>query len=313
MELEDCAFPLVTKVVPTADVNVAFQDCDIALLIGARPRGPGMTRADLLKANASIFKDQGRALNDFASPNVKVLVVGNPANTNAKIAMENAPNLPRTAFTAMTRLDEIRATAQIAKKADVSVGDVKNVVVWGNHSETQVPDLTFASIRRSAALAAIGNDETWSHNEFISTVQQRGGAIIKASGKSSAASAANAAIEHVKAWHLGTAPGQWVSMAVCSNGEYGVPKGLIYSFPCTCSNGSWSIVPGLEGQLTPFIKEKMKISWEQLQAEWNDGSAATAGSGSAASSSSSDSNPTPSEASYKDAQKKSQTHGHNPK
>lgn len=267
MELADCAFPLLTKVVCTSEYKAAFENCDVALLIGARPRGPGMSRADLLKANADIFKKQGAALNEFASRNVKVLVVGNPANTNAKIAMEHAPNLPKTAWTAMTRLDEIRAVNQLAVKAGVSVGCVKNVVVWGNHSDTQYPDITFASVEKDGKTQKASDlvPSEWAQGSFINTVQARGSAIIEAMKKSSAASAANAAVEHVRSWMLGTAPGQFVSMAVCSSGEYGVPADLIFSFPCTCKNGVYTIVPDLE--ISAFGKEKMRVSWEQLQKE----------------------------------------------
>jgi len=268
MELADCAFPLLSKVVCTGDLETAFSGCEVALLIGARPRGPGMERADLLKANAEIFKKQGAALDKFAARNVKVLVVGNPANTNAKIAMEHAPNLPKTAFSAMTRLDELRAVAQLAKKVGCEIADIRNVIVFGNHSDTQYPCLSFATVRQGGAeRAALDLVPTeWAQGQFIDTVQSRGRAIIDAMKKSSAGSAANAAVAHMRSWMLGTAPGEYVSMAVPSAGQYGVPEDLIFSFPVTCApGGTYTIVENLP--ISDFGKHKMKISWEQLQEE----------------------------------------------
>ncbi len=254
MELEDCAFPLLAGVVQTDDANVAFKDIDYALLVGARPRGPGMERKDLLEANAAIFSAQGKALNDVASRDVKVLVVGNPANTNALIAQRNAPDLDPRNFTAMTRLDHNRAMAQLAEKTDSTVNDIKNMTIWGNHSSTQYPDLTACTVNGKPALDLV--DREWYENTYIPEVQQRGAAIIKARGASSAASAANAAIAHMRTWALGSDENDWVSMGVYSNGEYGIAEGLIYSFPCTCSNGDWSIVDGVDVS-SDFSKEKM--------------------------------------------------------
>lgn len=235
MELEDCAFPLLAGIVQTDDANVAFKDIDYALLVGARPRGPGMERKDLLEANAAIFSAQGKALNEVASRDVKVLVVGNPANTNALIAQRNAPDLDPRNFTAMTRLDHNRAMAQLAGKTDSTVNDVKKMIIWGNHSSTQYPDLTACTVNGKPALDLVDRD--WYEGTYIPEVQQRGAAIIKARGASSAASAANAAIAHMRTWALGTDENDWVSMGVYSNGEYGIAEGLIYSFPCTCTNG----------------------------------------------------------------------------
>ncbi|MBP9646678.1 MAG: malate dehydrogenase, partial [Psychrobacter sp.] len=232
MELEDCAFPLLADIVQTDDATVAFKDVDYALLVGARPRGPGMERKDLLEANAAIFSAQGKALNDVASRDVKVLVVGNPANTNALIAQRNAPDLDPRNFTAMTRLDHNRAIAQLAGKTDSTVNDVKKMIIWGNHSSTQYPDLTAATVNGKPALDLVDRD--WYENTYIPEVQQRGAAIIKARGASSAASAANAAIAHMRTWALGSDENDWVSMGVYSNGEYGIAEGLIYSFPVTC-------------------------------------------------------------------------------
>ena len=245
MELEDCAFPLLTDIVCTDDPNVAFGDVSYALLVGARPRSKGMERKDLLEANGGIFKPQGQALSNNAAKDVKILVVGNPANTNALIAMSNAPNIPDERFTAMTRLDHNRATAQLAAKTGVTVNDITRMTIWGNHSATQYPDLFHAEVKGQNA-AALVNDQAWLENDFIPTVQQRGAAIIEARGLSSAASAANAAIDHMRTWALGTAPGDWVSMAIPSDGSYGVPEGLISSFPVTCAGGSYSIVQGLD-------------------------------------------------------------------
>ena len=264
MELEDCAFPLLAGVVQTDDATVAFKDIDYALLVGARPRGPGMERKDLLEANAAIFSAQGKALNDVASRDVKVLVVGNPANTNALIAQRNAPDLDPRNFTAMTRLDHNRAMAQLAGKTDSTVNDVKKMIIWGNHSSTQYPDLTACTVNGKPALDLVDRD--WYEATYIPEVQQRGAAIIKARGASSAASAANAAIAHMRTWALGTDENDWVSMGVYSNGEYGIAEGLIYSFPCTCSNGDWSIVDGVDVS-SDFSKEKMKATEQELSEE----------------------------------------------
>ncbi|MGP5057432.1 malate dehydrogenase [Psychrobacter celer] len=264
MELEDCAFPLLAGIVQTDDANVAFKDADYALLVGARPRGPGMERKDLLEANAAIFSAQGKALNEVASRDVKVLVVGNPANTNALIAQRNAPDLDPRNFTAMTRLDHNRAMAQLAEKTDSTVNDIKNMTIWGNHSSTQYPDLTAATVNGKPALELVDRD--WYENTYIPEVQQRGAAIIKARGASSAASAANAAIAHMRTWALGTDENDWVSMGVYSNGEYGIAEGLIYSFPCTCTNGDWSIVDGVDVS-SEFSKEKMAATEQELSEE----------------------------------------------
>jgi len=264
MELEDCAFPLLAGIVQTDDANVAFKDADYALLVGARPRGPGMERKDLLEANAAIFSAQGKALNEVASRDVKVLVVGNPANTNALIAQRNAPDLDPRNFTAMTRLDHNRAMAQLAEKTDSTVNDIKNMTIWGNHSSTQYPDLTAATVNGKPALELVDRD--WYENTYIPEVQQRGAAIIKARGASSAASAANAAIAHMRTWALGTDENDWVSMGVYSNGEYGIAEGLIYSFPCTCANGDWSIVDGVDVS-SEFSKEKMSATEQELSEE----------------------------------------------
>ncbi|MGP5202626.1 malate dehydrogenase [Psychrobacter aquimaris] len=264
MELEDCAFPLLAGIVQTDDATVAFKDVDYALLVGSRPRGPGMERKDLLEANAAIFSAQGKALNDVASRDVKVLVVGNPANTNALIAQRNAPDLDPRNFTAMTRLDHNRAMAQLAGKTDSTVNDVKKMIIWGNHSSTQYPDLTAATVNGKPALDLV--DREWYEATYIPEVQQRGAAIIKARGASSAASAANAAIAHVRTWALGTDENDWVSMGVYSNGEYGIAKGLIYSFPCTCTNGDWSIVDSVDVS-SDFSKEKMAATEQELSEE----------------------------------------------
>ncbi len=264
MELEDCAFPLLAGIVQTDDATVAFKDADYALLVGSRPRGPGMERKDLLEANAAIFSAQGKALNDVASRDVKVLVVGNPANTNAVIAQRNAPDLDPRNFTAMTRLDHNRAMAQLAGKTDSTVNDVKKMIIWGNHSSTQYPDLTAATVNGKPALDLVDRD--WYENTYIPDVQQRGAAIIKARGASSAASAANAAIAHMRTWVLGTDENDWVSMGVYSNGEYGIAEGLIYSFPCTCSNGDWTIVDGIDVS-SDFSKEKMAATEQELSEE----------------------------------------------
>ncbi|MEH6570558.1 MAG: malate dehydrogenase [Halioglobus sp.] len=263
MELEDCAFPLLTGVVCTDDPNTGFKDADYALLVGARPRGPGMERKDLLEANAAIFSVQGKAINDTASRNIKVLVVGNPANTNSLITQRNAPDIDPRNFTAMTRLDHNRAMTQIAIKTGKTVNDVSNMTIWGNHSATQYPDLFNAKVDGSAAITLI--DQEWYENDFIPTVQQRGAAIIKARGASSAASAANAAIDHMRSWALGTEGDDWVSMGVYSDGSYGITEGLIYSFPCRCANGDWSIVQGVD--VGEFSQAKMTATQQELTEE----------------------------------------------
>ena len=259
MELHDCAFELVQEIVATDDPNVAFKDVDYALLVGSRPRGPGMERKDLLEANAAIFSVQGKSLNDHASRDVRVLVVGNPANTNSLIAQRNAPDLDPRHFTAMTRLDHNRAVTQLAQKTGKHVVDVKGLSIWGNHSATQYPDISHASIDGTAADSLV--DQSWVEETFIPIVQQRGAAIIKARGLSSAASAANAAIEHMRDWALGT-DGEVVSMAVYSDGSYGITKGLIYSFPCTCAGGDWAIVQGLA--INDFSRGKMNDTETEL-------------------------------------------------
>ncbi|MBK9181396.1 MAG: malate dehydrogenase [Acidimicrobiales bacterium] len=245
MELEDCAFPLLADVTATDDPHVAFGDANVALLVGARPRTKGMERADLLQANGAIFTVQGKAISDSAAPDIRVLVVGNPANTNALIAMHNAPNVPHERFTAMTRLDHNRAVAQLARKTGRPVSAIRRLTIWGNHSATQYPDLFNAEVDGRPAVDVV-DDPAWLESDFIPTVQQRGAAVIEARGASSAASAANAAIGHVHTWTLGTAEGDWASMAVPSDGSYGVPEGIISSFPCTTSGGTYSIVQGLE-------------------------------------------------------------------
>ena len=264
MELQDCAFPLLADIIQTDEASVAFKDVDYALLVGSRPRGPGMERKDLLEANAAIFSAQGKALNDVASRDVKVLVVGNPANTNAVIAQRNAPDLDPRNFTAMTRLDHNRAIAQLAEKTESTVNDVKKMIIWGNHSSTQYPDLNACTVNGKPALDLVDRD--WYENTYIPEVQQRGAAIIKARGASSAASAANAAIAHMRTWVLGTDENDWVSMGVYSNGEYGIAEGLIYSFPCTCSNGDWSIVEDVDVS-SDFSKEKMSATEQELSEE----------------------------------------------
>ncbi len=263
MELEDCAFPLVSGMVCTDDANVAFKDADYALLVGARPRGPGMERKDLLEANAAIFSVQGKAINDNASKDIKVLVVGNPANTNALIAQRNAPDIDPRQFTAMTRLDHNRAMSQLGEKLGKSINDVSYMTIWGNHSSTQYPDLFHAKVSGDTAVDQV--DQDWYENTFIPDVQQRGAAIIKARGASSAASAANAAIFHMRDWALGSADNDWVSMGVYSDGSYGIEEGLIYSFPCVCKDGDWEIVQGLD--INEFSKEKMQATEKELQEE----------------------------------------------
>ena len=263
MEIDDCAYPLVSGFVLTDDVNVAFKDVDYALLVGAKPRGAGMERSDLLEANGGIFKVQGQALNDHASRDVKVVVVGNPANTNANTAMINAPDLNPGNFTAMTRLDHNRALAQLAAETNSDVSDIKKLIIWGNHSTTQYPDLSHTTIAGKAAHDLV--DRNWYENEYIPRVAKRGAEIIDARGASSAASAANGAIDHVHDWVMGTPEGDWTSMAVPSDGSYGIPEGLTYSFPVTCSNGEYSIVQGLE--IDDFSRERMEITQKELEEE----------------------------------------------
>jgi malate dehydrogenase len=265
MELDDCALPLLAGVVGTDDADRAFEGANYALLVGAMPRKEGMERADLLSANGAIFTLQGKALSDAAADDVKVLVVGNPANTNALIAMNNAPNVPRERFTAMTRLDHNRAKAQLAAKAGAAVADVTRMTIWGNHSATQYPDVFHAEVGGKPAFEAVGSDQEWLEGEFIPTVQQRGAAVIKARGVSSAASAANAAIDHMRSWALGTPEGDWVSMAVPSDGSYGVPEGLVSGYPCTASGGTYQIVPSLE--VDEFSRGRIDASVAELAAE----------------------------------------------
>jgi malate dehydrogenase len=263
MELHDCAFGTLNKVVATDDARVAFRDCQVALLVGARPRGPGMERKDLLLANAQIFSAQGKALDSVADRTLRVLVVGNPANTNALIASRNAPGLDARAFTAMTRLDHNRALSQLAEKTGVHVNDIKRLTIWGNHSATQYPDLSHALVKGKPASGLV--EQPWIEQHFIPTVQQRGAAVIKARGSSSAASAASAAIDHVRTWMLGTAEGDWTSMAIPSDGSYGIEPGLIYSHPVTCSHGQYQIVPRLS--IDPFSRQRMDLSAAELREE----------------------------------------------
>jgi malate dehydrogenase len=264
MELEDCAFPLLVDMVRTDDPEVAFGDVDVALLVGARPRTAGMERSDLLAANGEIFTVQGKALAAAASRDVKVLVVGNPANTNALIAMHNATGLDPRNITAMTRLDHNRAKSQLAKKLNRPVTDIRKMTIWGNHSSTQYPDLFHCEVDGQVAYDLVGDHE-WVERTFIPTVAQRGGAIIEARGASSAASAANAAIDHIRDWVSGTPDGDWVSMAVPSDGSYGVPEGVISSFPCICRDGWWEVVPGLE--IDDFSRQRIDASVAELIAE----------------------------------------------
>ena len=263
MELEDCAFPLLAGVVATGDPEVAFKDADYALLVGARPRGPGMERADLLAANAQIFTAQGKALDKVASRNVKVLVVGNPANTNAYIAMKSAPSLPAKNFTAMLRLDHNRAASQIAAKVGKAVGDIEKLTVWGNHSPTMYADYRFATIG-GASVKDMINDQVWNADTFLPTVGKRGAAIIEARGLSSAASAANAAIDHMRDWALGT-NGKWVTMGIPSDGWYGIPKDTMFGFPVTTENGEYKIVEGLA--IDEFSQERINKTLAELQGE----------------------------------------------
>ena len=266
MELDDCAFPLLAGMVQTDDADTAFGDADYALLVGAMPRKAGMERADLLNANGAIFTVQGKALSDSASRDVRVLVVGNPANTNALIAMNNAPKLDPKRFTAMTRLDHNRALAQLAARAGRPVSSIRRMTIWGNHSVTQYPDLFHCEVDGQNA-AQLVNEQAWLENDFIPTVAKRGAAIIEARGLSSAASAANAAIDHMRSWALGTPDGDWVSMAVPSDGSYGVPEGLISSFPCVCKDGAYSIVGGLD--IDAFSRGRIDASVAELEDERN--------------------------------------------
>jgi malate dehydrogenase len=264
MELDDCAFPLLAGIDISDDARQAFDGVNIALLVGARPRTKGMERSDLLEANGGIFKPQGEALSEHAASDIRVLVVGNPANTNCLIAKSNAPDIPAERFTAMTRLDHNRAIAQLAKKTGAPVRDITNMTVWGNHSATQYPDVFHAKVGGRDA-AEVVNDQEWIENDFIPTVQKRGAAIIEARGMSSAASAANAAVDHVHDWVAGTPSGDWVSMAIPSDGSYGVAEGVISSFPVTCSGGEYEIVSGLE--LNDFSKSRIETTVNELQEE----------------------------------------------
>jgi malate dehydrogenase len=263
MELNDCAFPTLNKVTATDDAKVGFRDCDVALLVGARPRGPGMERKDLLLANAQIFSAQGKAINEVASRDIKVLVVGNPANTNALIASRNARDIDPRNFTAMTRLDHNRAISQLAEKTGQHVTAIRKMLIWGNHSATQYPDIAHTTVDGKPAKSLV--DETWYRDTFIPTVQQRGAAIIKARGASSAASAASSAIDHVRDWVLGTPAGDFVSMAVQSDGSYGIPAGVIYSYPVTCSGGRYTIVQGLA--VDEYSRGKMTATHQELLEE----------------------------------------------
>ena len=263
MEVQDCAFPLVQDIVITDDPNAAFQDADYALLVGARPRGPGMERSDLLAANGGIFKVQGQALNEHASREIKVVVVGNPANTNALTALRSAPDLSPRCFSALTRLDHNRALAQLAEKTGAPVGDIRRVIIWGNHSTTQYPDIHHATVRGEAAMKLV--DEKWMVDTFIPRVAKRGAEIIDARGASSAASAANAAIGHLRDWVLGTPEGDWTSMAVASDGSYGIAPGLVYSYPVTTKNGEYAIVPDLP--INAFSRERMDLTRQELEEE----------------------------------------------
>ena len=263
MELNDCAFPTLNKVVATDDARVAFKDCHAALLVGARPRGPGMERKDLLLANAQIFSAQGKALNDVAARDVRVLVVGNPANTNALIAMKNAPSLKPQSFTAMTRLDHNRALSQLAEKTGSHVNDIQKMIIWGNHSATQYPDINHCLVKGQPARSLV--DGEWIEKTFIPTVQQRGAAIIKARGASSAASAGSAAIDHVRDWFRGSSHGDWVSMGIPSDGSYGIPEGVIYSYPVICRGGHYDIVQCLA--IDEFSRKRMDATHAELLEE----------------------------------------------
>jgi len=263
MELNDCAFPLLHGVVTSDDPEVAFKDSDYALLVGARPRGPGMERKDLLEANAAIFSVQGKAMNKVASRDIKVLVVGNPANTNALIASANAPDIPVGQFTAMTRLDHNRALSQLAEKTGTHTTSIKRMTIWGNHSNTQYPDISNATVDGKTASSLV--DQAWLESDFIPTVQERGAAIIKARGASSAASAGSAAVDHMRTWALGTEQGDWVSMAIPSDGSYDIEPGIMYSYPVTCSNGQYEIVQGLE--ISEFSRSRMDVTEDELRQE----------------------------------------------
>ena len=263
MELNDCAFPLLQDVLISDDPEVAFKDTDYALLVGARPRGPGMERKDLLEANAAIFSVQGKAMNKVASRDIKVLVVGNPANTNSLIASANAPDIDTKQFTAMTRLDHNRALSQLAEKTGAHTTAIKRMTIWGNHSNTQYPDISNATVNGDAASGMV--DQAWLEENFIPTVQERGAAIIKARGASSAASAAAAAIDHMRTWALGTADGDWVSMAIPSDGSYDIEPGIMYSYPVTCANGQYDIVQGLE--ISEFSRSRMDATEDELRQE----------------------------------------------
>lgn len=267
MELDDCAFPLLHGVVKTDDPNVAFADAEFAILVGGIPRKPGMERSDLLNLNGGIYKPQGKALSDNAKKSVKILVVGNPANTNCLIAMNNAPNLDPRQFTAMTRLDHNRAISQLGAKVGKPVTSIKKMTIWGNHSTTQYPDLFHCEVDGQNA-AALVNDQNWIDKTFIPTVAKRGAAVLEARGFSSAASAANAAIDHMHSWALGTPAGDWTSMAIRSDGSYGVPEGLIYSFPVTCSGGHYAIVQGLE--IDDYSRGKLELTAKELEDERGD-------------------------------------------
>ena len=264
MELDDCAFPLLQSMIPASDPNIAFKDVDVALLVGARPRGPGMERKDLLEANGKIFGPQGKALSDNANRDVKVLVVGNPANTNCLIAMKNAPGLKPSNFTAMMRLDHNRSLTQVAQKVGKPVAGVKKLHVWGNHSATQYPDVFTAEVDGQKVWPMI-NDQKWLEDNFIPTIQKRGAAIIDARGLSSAASAANAAIEHVRDWTFGTRDGDWVSMGLASDGSYGIPEGVMYGYPAVCKNGKFEIVKGIE--VSDFSRGRMQATLKELTEE----------------------------------------------
>ena len=263
MELDDCAFPLLAGMVGTGDPKVAFKDADVAMLVGARPRGPGMERKDLLLENAKIFVEQGRALDAVASRNVRVLVVGNPANTNAYIAMKSAPSLPKKSFTAMLRLDHNRAVSQVAAKAGKPVSAIEKMLVWGNHSPTMYADYRFATVGGQSVKGII-NDEDWNRNVFLPTVGKRGAAIIEARGLSSAASAANAAIDHIRDWVLGT-NGRWVTMGIPSDGSYGIPQDVVYGFPVTCANGEYAMIRDLP--IDEFSRERMNLTLKELEEE----------------------------------------------
>lgn len=263
MELNDCAFPLLEDVICTDDASVAFKDADYGLMVGAKPRGPGMERADLLKDNGKIFSTLGKIINDVANSGIKICVVGNPANTNAYILMKNAPNLDPRNITALTRLDHNRAVYQLSAKAGKPMNSIKKMTIWGNHSTTQVPDIAHTTVAGEAASGLV--DSTWANEEFMPKVAKRGAEVIAARGSSSAASAANGVVDHMRSWVLGTDEGDWVSMAVFSDGSYGIEEGLIYSYPVTCKDGDWTIVTGLEN--SDFIVQKMKESEQELQEE----------------------------------------------